>query len=136
MKSKSKSTPAKTNFHFKDEFFEELLNGIPSEDFEYDDKKNSSVVLSPDNKVRFKHVVKEILSTDESKQIFINLIKNAKKREQAKFLIDLDLFFLNKDDDEDKDEDDEEIEEIGEKEKKQNTLSKILDIKKISKLEK
>lgn len=130
MDKKSKSTPAKTNFHFKEEFFEELLNGIPPEDFEYDDKKNSSVVLSADNKVRFNRVVKEILSSEESKEIFVNLIKNAKKREQVKFLDGLDLFFLKEDEEEDKDEDDEEIEEIGEKEKKQNVLSKVLSAKK------
>ena len=131
MDKKSKSIPSKTNFHFKEEFFEELLNGIPPEDFEYDDKKNSSVVLSADNKVRFNRVVKEILSSEESKEIFVNLIKNAKKREQVKFLDGLDLFFLKEDEEEeDKDEDDEEIEEIGEKEKKQNVLSKVLSAKK------
>ena len=104
MDKKSKSTPSKTNFHFKEEFFEELLNGIPPEDFEYDDKKNSSVVLSADNKVRFNRVVKEILSSEESKEIFVNLIKNAKKREQVKFLDGLDLFFLKEDEEEDKNE--------------------------------
>lgn len=130
MDKKSKSTPSKTNFHFKDKFFEEILNGIPQEDFDYDDKKNSSVVLSTDNKTRFNRVVKEILSSEESKQIFINLIKNAKKREQAKFSKKLDLFFLKEDkEEEDKNEDDEEIEEIGEKEDKQNILSKVLDAK-------
>lgn len=131
MDSKNKSSH-KTNFHFKDEFFEELLNGIPSEnfDFESNDKKNSSVVLSADNKTRFNRVVKEVLSSEDSKQVFVNLIKNAKKREKINFLKDVDLFFLKKDNDEIEDEDDEEIEEIGEKEKKQNVVSKILAIKK------
>ena len=115
MNSTQKSSSAKTNFHFKEDFFEEIMNGIPSEDLVNDDKKNSKVILSTDNKTRFNRVVKEFLRAEESKQIFINLIKKAKKREQINFLKDLDLFFFQKENEEESDEDDDEIEEIGEK---------------------
>lgn len=91
-----------TNYHLKDDFFEEILNGIPESEEKRQEylkniEKNSKTSLSPDNKTRLKRVAASFLSTEESKKAFIELIKNAKKREQNSFLKDIKKsIFLSK----------------------------------------
>lgn len=125
-----------TNYHLKDDFFEEILNGIPESEEKRQEylkniEKNSKTSLSPDNKTRIKRVAVSFLSTEESKKAFIELIKNVKKREQNRFLKDIKKsIFLSKIENDEGVE--EEISEDIEKEENKSggLFSKAMDLKK------
>ena len=70
----------KSSIHFRESFFEEILNGIPKEESKDEIltsvEEGTKTNLSPDNKLRIKNAVKAFLNDEESKKIFINTIKN------------------------------------------------------------
>lgn len=113
----------KTSFHFDDDFFEEILNGIPqkqSNDIENEKsgEVNSITTLSPDNKSRLKYVSKSILYTEESRELIINIIKKTKKDEKKKFATHINnkilkSIFKDKEEDDEEDEANEEVVEKG-----------------------
>lgn len=117
-------------FHFKDDFFEEILNGVPKEDVSESQKESSVVTLSPNSKTRVKYVAKAFLSSEESRRVFSSAIIKAKQKEN-KALIDkfsIVLFKEKVEDSKDKDEEEEAIEEVAE-EKSSGPLSKIIALK-------
>ena len=126
----------KTSIHFRDNFFEEILNGIPDEDSRDEiieiAEKGTKTNLSSDNKLRINNVVKAFLHDEESKALFINIIKNAKNREKINWFKKFNLNFLNslKEDEEDKDDEDELAEEIVDGEKSKGTFSSFRELKK------
>ena len=126
----------KTSIHFRDNFFEEILNGIPDEDSRDEiieiAEKGTKTNLSSDNKLRINNVVKAFLHDEESKALFINIIKNAKNREKINWFKKFNLNFLNslKEDEEDKDDEDELAEEIVDEEKSKGTFSSFRELKK------
>ena len=126
----------KTSIHFRDNFFEEILNGIPDEDSRDEiieiAEKGTKTNLSSDNKLRINNVVKAFLHDEESKALFINIIKNAKNREKNNWIKNFNLNFLIslKEDEEDKDDEDELAEEINDEEKSKGTFSSFKELKK------
>ena len=125
-----------TNFHFKDDFFEEILNGIPQSEEDKKDylkkiEKNAKTSLSPDNKTRINRVTASFLTSEESKKAFLELIKNSKKREQEKFLKEIKKSILISKMEIDDDVEEEITEEVSAEENKSGgVFSKALEMKK------
>ena len=112
----------KTSFHFEDEFFEEILNGIPQnktiDETDENPKVNSITSISPDAKSRIKQVSKSVLYTEESRGLIINIIKKSKRDENKKFskLINnkiLKSIFVEKEDEDEEDDANEEVAKNG-----------------------
>ena len=126
----------KSSIHFRESFFEEILNGIPKEESKDEIlisvEEGNKTNLSPDNKLRIKNVVKAFLNDEESKKIFINTIKNIKNREKTKWINQFNLKFLVilKENEGDQDEEDDFVEDVADEEKSKGFLSSFRDLKK------
>lgn len=125
---------ANTNFHLNDEIFEEILNGIPSDNLSIDEKiereKNPKTHLSSDNKLRLNRVVGAFLQDEKSKSLFYSLIKNVKRREKNKWITQIEskMFLINQAEEED--EEDELIEEISDEKESKGLFKTTSDLKK------
>lgn len=118
-------------FHFKEDFFEEILNGVPQKDISIDYEKNTKVNLNPNSSYRVKHVAKAFLSSEESRNVFSSLIKEAKKKQSKNLLGKLNIKLFEEDVEDDiKDDEEEEIENIAEGSKKSGPVDKIMALKK------
>ena len=115
-------------FHFKEDFFEEILNGVPEENDDSSQKESNLSVLSPDKKLRVKNVAKAFLSTEESKKVFSTAVTKLKNKESKALLNKFSIDKIKEDAEEINDEEDEFIEESSEN-KPSSPVSKILALK-------
>ena len=118
-------------FHFKEDFFEEILNGIPKKDSSIDFENNTKVNLNPNSTQRVKYVAKAFLTSEESKNVFSSLIKSVKKKQAKNLLGKLNIkLFEEEVEDDIKDDEEEEIEDIAESKKQKGPVDKIFELKK------
>ena len=122
---------SEVSFHLRDDFFEEILNGIPKEDLNKilkKDEKNNKLVLSGDSKRRVKNTAIAFYESEESRKIFISIIKDAKEKQKQKYIRNIDFKFLHIvfEEEEERDEEDEVSEDLAEND---GILSKFKDIR-------
>lgn len=119
------------SFHFKDDFFEEILNGVPQKETPIDYEKNTKTNLNPASAMRVKHVAKAFLTSEESKNVFSSLIKTVKRKQSKNLLGKLNIkLFEEETEDDIKDEEEENIEDIAESRKQKGPVDKIFELKK------